>query len=188
MRQIGKELYCPLAGRLGAALPASRARKGLHVNPNLLLLLAFAMGFIAGLRALTGPAVICWMAHLGVIHLEGSRLSFLATTPAVAVFTLLAVLEIVNDKLPKAPPRTAAVSLGARIMMGILSASALAMAGGGSTPLAAVLGFLGAVCGTYGGYFARTRAVRALKSPDFVIALVEDAVAIAGAIFLVSRV
>jgi uncharacterized membrane protein len=58
------------------------------MNSNVLLLLAFAIGIVAGLRALTGPAVICWMAHLGVIHLEGSRLSFMASAAAVAVFTL----------------------------------------------------------------------------------------------------
>ena len=182
MRQeaIGKpkELYCRLIWA---------HRKDLNMNANLLLVLAFAIGIIAGLRALTAPAVICWMAHFGVLHLEGSRLSFMGTTVAVAVFTLLAVVEIVNDKLPKTPPRTAAVSFGARVVMGILAASALAMAGGGAVPVCAVLGAVGAIVGTYGGYFARTGAVKALDSPDFVIALVEDAVAIVGATFLVSR-
>jgi uncharacterized membrane protein len=157
------------------------------LNSSMLLALAFAIGVIAGLRALTGPAVICWMAHLGVIHLAGSRLGFLGTAAAVAVFTLLAVVEIVNDKLPKTPPRTAVASFGARTVMGILAGSALAMAGGGSVPICAVLGVVGAAVGTYGGYFARTRAVRAQGTPDFVIALAEDAVAILGAIFLVSR-
>jgi len=157
------------------------------MDSNLLLVLAFAIGIIAGLRALTGPAVICWMAHLGVIHLEGSRLSFMETTAAVAVFTLLAVVEIVNDKLPKTPPRTAAVSFSARIVMGILSGSALAMAAGGSIPISAFLGIVGAVVGTYGGYLARTGGVKALHMPDYVIALAEDAVAVAGAIFLVFR-
>jgi uncharacterized membrane protein len=111
----------------------------------------------------------------------------MGSTAAVVVFTLLAVVEIVNDKFPKTPPRTAAVSFGARIVMGILAASALGMAGGGSIPVSAALGAVGAVVGTYGGYFARTGAVRALDSPDFIIALVEDAVAIVGATFLVSR-
>ena len=157
------------------------------MNSHLLLVLAFAIGIIAGLRALTGPAVICWMAHLGVIHLEGSRLSFMETTAAVAVFTLLAVVEIVNDKLPKTPPRTAAISFSARIVMGILSGSALAMAAGGSIPISAFLGIVGAVVGTYGGYLARTGGVKALHMPDYVIALAEDAVAVAGAIFLVFR-
>jgi uncharacterized membrane protein len=157
------------------------------MNSYLLLALAFGIGIVAGLRALTGPAVICWMAHLGVINLEGSRLSFMSTLAAVAVFTVLAVVELVNDKLPKTPARTAAVSVGARLVMGILAASALGMAGSVSVPRSAILGCLGAVVGTYGGYFARTGAVKALDAPDYVIALVEDALAIGGAIFLVSR-
>src|SRR5439155_14447626 len=51
----------------------------------------------------------------------------------------------------------------------------------------ALLGGLGAVAGTLGGYELRTRLVRALQVPDFVIALLEDAVAICGGFFLVSR-
>ena len=48
-------------------------------------------------------------------------------------------------------------------------------------------GGLGAVAGTLGGYEARTRLVKAPHAPDFVIALVEDAVAVGGGFFLVSR-
>lgn len=42
------------------------------------------------------------------------------------------------------------------------------------------------MAGTLGGYQARTRSVAALKVPDFVIALIEDAIAVGGAFFLVS--
>jgi uncharacterized membrane protein len=41
--------------------------------------------------------------------------------------------------------------------------------------------------GAFAGYQARTRSVRALKVPDFVIALLEDLVAVGGAFFIVSR-
>jgi uncharacterized membrane protein len=51
-----------------------------------------------------------------------------------------------------------------------------------------VLGALGAVVGTLGGYQARTRSVAALKVPDFVIALIEDAIAIGGGFLLVSHI
>jgi uncharacterized membrane protein len=46
---------------------------------------------------------------------------------------------------------------------------------------------LGAVAGTLGGYEARTRLVRTLRAPDLVIAVVEDAVAVGGGLFVVSR-
>ena len=39
----------------------------------------------------------------------------------------------------------------------------------------------------YGGYEARTRLVKALKVPDVLIACLEDAIAIGGGLFIVSR-
>lgn len=154
---------------------------------NLLFVLAVCIGMIAGLRALTGPAVICWMAHLEFLHLAGTRLAFMASIAAVIIFTALALGEIVNDKLPKTPPRTEAAGFGARILMAILGGSALAMASGASVPLCAVLAIVGAVIGTYGGYFARRGIVQALHSRDFPIAVLEDLVAIGGAILIVWR-
>ena len=53
--------------------------------------------------------------------------------------------------------------------------------------LGAVLGGVGGVVGGFAGYEARTRLVKALKVPDTVVALLEDAVAIGGGFFLVSR-
>jgi len=53
--------------------------------------------------------------------------------------------------------------------------------------LGPILGTAGAVAGAFGGYQVRTRLVKALKVPDFVIAILEDAVAICAALFLVSR-
>jgi uncharacterized membrane protein len=53
--------------------------------------------------------------------------------------------------------------------------------------MGAALGAMGGVAGAFGGYQARTRLVRGLKVPGFVIATLEDALAIAAAFFLVSR-
>jgi uncharacterized membrane protein len=53
--------------------------------------------------------------------------------------------------------------------------------------LGAVLGAVGGVAGAFAGYQARTRLVKALKVPDFVIALLGDAVAIGGGLLIVSR-
>ena len=50
------------------------------------------------------------------------------------------------------------------------------------------MGVAGGLTGTFAGYQLRTRLVRALKVPDIVIALLEDAVAVGGSFFVVSRV
>jgi uncharacterized membrane protein len=61
------------------------------------------------------------------------------------------------------------------------------VSGAQSIALGVVLGAVGGVAGAFAGYEVRTRLVRALKVPDFVIALLEDAAAIAGGLLIVSR-
>jgi uncharacterized membrane protein len=68
-----------------------------------------------------------------------------------------------------------------------MSGAALCAAGNQSAWLGAVLGCLGGVTGGFAGYEMRTRLVKALRVPDFVVALLEDAIAIAGGVFIVSR-
>jgi uncharacterized membrane protein len=157
------------------------------MNSNIILALAFGIGVVAGLRAMTAPAVVCWAAHLHWINLQGTHLSFMSTIIALVIFTLAAVGEIVNDKLPKTGPRTAPPSVVVRVIMGGLSAATLTVGAGGSPWLGALLGVIGALVGTFGGYQVRTKTAKALHSPDFVIALLEDAIAVCGGLFLASR-
>ena len=90
------------------------------------LLLSFGIGFVAGLRSLTAPAVVAWAAHLGWIHLEGTPLAFMGSKWTAAVFTVLALVELVGDQLPQTPPRTGTVGLSARIVTGALTGACLA--------------------------------------------------------------
>jgi uncharacterized membrane protein len=159
----------------------------MSMAPGLVLLLAFLIGVVCGLRSLTAPAVVAWAAHRGWIHLNQARLHFLGSTAAVVVFTLFAVFELVADQLPSAPSRTAPPGLIARIVLGALCGAAIAASGAQSIAIGALLGTTGGVAGAFGGYHVRTRLVKALKVPDFVIATLEDAVAIGAGLFLVSR-
>jgi uncharacterized membrane protein len=149
------------------------------------LILAFLIGVIAGLRAMTAPAVV---ACAGYWHrfLQGTPFSFMGRLPAAIIFTALALGELYADQLPSTPSRLAPVGLIARIVTGGLSGACLAAAGAQSIALGAVLGAVGGVVGAFAGYHARTGLVRALKVPDLPIALLEDAIAIGGAIVIVS--
>jgi len=71
--------------------------------------------------------------------------------------------------------------------VGGLSGACIASAAGEGVVLGAVLGIVGALAGTYGGYQARARLVKALGTPDFVIALLEDLVTIGGSLWVISR-
>lgn len=157
------------------------------MTSTLALLLAFGVGVVAGLRSMTAPAVIAWAAHLGWINLSGSHVAFMSSPWAVGILTLAAIGEFVADLLPNTPPRTAAAGLVARIVTGSLSGACLGVAGSASPWAAALLGAVGALAGAFGGYQVRVSLVRALRIPDFAIAIPEDLVAIGLGLFLTSR-
>ena len=150
------------------------------------LLFAFLIGLFAGLRSLTAPATTAWAAHLGWLKLE-RPLSVIGSVPSVVILTVLAVAELVADKLPKTPSRTSPPGLIARIVMGGLAGACVAAGGAQSALLGALLGAVGGVIGCFGGYQARTRLVKALRVPDIYVALLEDIVAVAGCLWIVSR-
>lgn len=151
-----------------------------------IFVLAFLIGVVSGLRALTAPAVVSWAARLGWLKLENTSLAFLGYAASPYIFSVLALAELVNDKLPKTPSRKTAGPFGARIVMGGLSGAALGAAGqnlfGGL-----IAGMIGAVAGTFGGYEARARLTRAFGGKDLPVALLEDLVAIGSAILIVSQ-
>jgi uncharacterized membrane protein len=150
------------------------------------LLLTFVLGFVAGLRSMTAPALVAWAARLGWLQLEGTPLSFLGLPWVTYLLTLFMVAELVADKLPRTPARTMIGPFLARILLGGLAGAALAVGSGSSLALGAVVGGLGAIAGTLGGYRARTGLVKALGVPDVVVALAEDCVAVGGALLVVS--
>ena len=154
---------------------------------NYVFVLAIGIGIVAGLRSLTPPAVVAWAAHLGWLNLHGSPLAFMGSTTAVAIFSLLAVGELVADKLPKTPKRTAVAGLLARIVTGGLCGACLCAGAGKSSLAGAVLAGIGGVIGAFTGYEIRSRLVRNLHIKDFFVAICEDLVAIVLAFFLVSR-
>jgi uncharacterized membrane protein len=157
------------------------------MTPSVALVLMFAIGMIAGLRALTAPAVVCWAAHLGWLNLQNSHLAWMGSTAAVAIFSILALAEIVNDKLPATGSRLAPPSLVVRSLTGAVAASALAIAASESLLVGILLGALGALAGSFVGYHLRHQIVARLKIPDFPVALLEDAIAIGCGLLIVSR-
>jgi uncharacterized membrane protein len=150
-------------------------------------LLSFLLGYVDGLRSLTAPAIVCWAAHLGWLHFAGTKLAFIDHRPTLIVFTLLAIIELVLDKLPNTPSRTAPVGLTARIVLGGASGLALATGVGISAPVAGVIASIGAIAGAFAGYHIRRAIVFKAHVPDLVAALAEDAIAIAGGLLIVSH-
>jgi uncharacterized membrane protein len=157
------------------------------MNPAYVLLLAFLIGVTDGLRSMTAPAIVAWAANRRWLDLHNSPLAFMGSTAAVAVWTVVALGELVVDKLPSTPKRTKLLGLIARSVLGGLSGAALAAAAAQAIALGAIFGAAGGIVGAFAGYEVRTRLVHALRVPDFVIALFEDGVAVAGGLLIVTR-
>jgi uncharacterized membrane protein len=148
--------------------------------------LAFAMGIIAGLRAMTAPAAVSWAARWGWLDLSSSSLAFLGFVYTPSVLTGLALVELVTDQLPSTPSRTVPVQFGARLVSGALCGAAIG-APVGAMALGLAAGVGGAVVGTLGGRTARAKLAAAFGS-DPPAAFLEDAVAIGGAALIVAAV
>jgi uncharacterized membrane protein len=149
-------------------------------------LLAFLIGVVGGLRAMTAPAAVSWAAKLGWLHLEGTPLAFLGSSVTAYIFSAAAIGEYISDKLPKTPSRKAPPGFIARILFGGMSGAAIGASNQALVP-GLLAGVIGAIVGTLGGYEFRLRMVRATGGHDLPVALLEDVIAVAGAFFIVSR-
>jgi uncharacterized membrane protein len=98
------------------------------------------------------------------------------------LFTVLAVGELIADKLPKTPNRTAPGPLIARLLFGGLIGAIVAAGLNGPGLEGVILGVLGALVGTYGGFLVRRELVQRLGWKDWHVAVVEDVIAVGCAV------
>jgi uncharacterized membrane protein len=156
----------------------------------LVIVLALLIGVIAGLRALTAPAVIAWGAFLGWIDLDGKWSHWMAHPITVTVLTVFLLVELVTDQLPKTPSRKTAPQFISRLLMGAFAGAVIGSAFF-HTFTATGAGIVGAVLGTMGGAAVRQRLYDANNGKDRPGAFIEDVVAVGGGFliaFLVSLV
>jgi uncharacterized membrane protein len=149
------------------------------VTHSIVLLFALLIGVVAGLRALTAPTVVAWAALLHWINIDGTWASWVSHPVTVTILTVLAVVELITDQLPRTPDRTTVPQFGARIILGGFAAAVIGAAWG-YTWSGLGAGFIGAVLGTVGGYAARRRLTAANDGHNLPIALLEDTVAVLG--------
>ena len=136
---------------------------------------AFLIGTASGLRALIGLAAVSWAAHFSILPLNHTWLAFLGYAFTPYILTLMAVAELVNDKLPKTPSRLIPPQFITRIVMSALCGLAIGLSGNGMI-IGLVAGILGAVAGTLGGAKARGLLAKTFGR-DLPAALLEDGVA-----------
>jgi len=145
----------------------------------------FLIGTASGLRALIGLAAVSWAVRFGILPLDHTWLAFLGYAFTPYILTLMAIGELVNDKLPKTPSRLVAPQFITRIVTSALCGLAIGLSGNGRF-LGLVAGIIGTVAGTFGGAKARSLLARTFGR-DLPAALIEDAVALGIAAFALFR-
>lgn len=161
------------------------------MTPTILYVLCILIGGATGLRSMTGIAIVTLAAqrtwpHLAWLHLWPTGLHFLSLPVSMIVFCVLAIGELIADKLPFIPSRTQAGPLAVRFVFGALCASALSLAAGLPWLFPAAIGGVAAVVAAYAGYWLR-HTITSRGVMDLPVALAEDATAILLALFAVSR-
>jgi uncharacterized membrane protein len=147
------------------------------------IVLALSAGVLAGLRTFLAPATVGCAAGLGRLELEGTPLALLGRGATPLLLGVLALTELGVDQIPALPSRTTPPQFVGRVLSGALSGAAIGLAAGPWVG-GLVAGAVGAVAGTLGGAAARERLAEAFGR-DRPAALIEDAVALAGAAVVV---
>jgi uncharacterized membrane protein len=141
------------------------------------------LGVTTGLRSMTPMAVLCWFAYVGYLPVEDTWAAWTGKLWVAILFTVLAVGELVADKLPRTPDRTSAGPLVWRVILGGLAGAIAATAMYGPGLEGVLLGVVGALLGAFAGFMIRRDLVEKIGCPDWKIAVAEDLIAIGCAMF-----
>lgn len=139
------------------------------------------LGIIAGMRSVSAPALLSSALHRQPsARLAHSRLRWLQGGATSTGLKLLAGAEMVGDKLPSTPDRTEPVSVVARTVSGALVGAVLYKLNRQKLVRGALVGGLGAVAGTFGGYALRKMVATQSDLKEPLPGVLEDLLVIAG--------
>lgn len=141
------------------------------------------MGFatLAGMRSMSAPAFLShYLARQPYTGLAKSPLRFLQKPVTAQILKALVAGEMVMDKLPGTPDRTAPPVLLGRLLSGALVGAAWYQSRHGSALRGGVLGGLAAVAATFVSYALRTGISKQTGTRVALVGVGEDALVVGG--------
>jgi uncharacterized membrane protein len=143
------------------------------------------IGTLAGMRTSSAPAVTSQiLSHHHSKRLEKSPLNFMQSKIVANTLTVLSIGEIVADKLPSTPNRTAPAGVIFRGLSGALAGASIYKASGNNIWVGSVLGAATAVASTYLSFILRKSAGKKTSIIDPILGGIEDALVIGAGIGL----
>lgn len=149
---------------------------------------AAVMGAAAGMRSMASPVIVGQLQKAGLAPSGHSAIDFLSQPKTAKTMAVLAVGEMIADKLPFMPKRTQAPALVTRAVSGGLGGAAVCSSKKRSVLAGALIGAAAAVGATYGAYQLRKWAGERFNLPDALIAIAEDALVAGCGMLVVSAV
>lgn len=140
---------------------------------------AIVLGAASGLRTFSGPALVSQVAHSGLLPFDVPNFNFLKSQAAAQGSFVLALGELIGDKLPFAPNRITIGPLVGRAVAGALAGGSFSASKRRSAYAGALAGCIAALGTAYAGYHLRRFVNKKLHIPDVLVALAEDAAVVA---------
>ncbi|RFM26345.1 DUF4126 family protein [Deminuibacter soli] len=138
---------------------------------------ALAMGIIAGMRAFSAPAALCY-AMKGKKDPNSKLVHFFCSSRTAIAFTALAAGEMCGDKIPGIPNRTDAPGLAGRAVAGGIAGATLYTAAGQKAFTGALIGGAAAIAATFASFYLRKAIGENCRVPDAACGLAEDALVV----------
>lgn len=142
-----------------------------------LVLRVAGLSALAGMRSMTGLVLLSLERDLAKSESPVGRL--LSSQPIRVGAVALGVGEMLADKLPLMPKRTAFPSLCFRALSGAVIGASLYAAEDMPAAEGALVGGVSAVVATYISYHVRRTLTKTFHIPDFLVALAEDSFVVA---------
>lgn len=139
------------------------------------------LGALAGMRSTSAPVIVSHiLSHHQSKKLDHSPLRFMQSKNVALALKVLAIGEIIGDKLPSAPNRIKPAVLAFRMLSGAFAGASVYKATGGKV----AMGGAAAFASTFGSYFLRKNAVKTSHVIDPIVGAIEDALVIGSGVEL----
>lgn len=150
---------------------------------------AIGIGVIAGMRSMSAPAFVSnYLAKEQSIEIENSAFRLLASRNVANALKVLAVSEMIADKLPIIPDRISPTPLLGRAISGAICGASMCISKGERSDIGGISGGLAAIVSAYGFYYLRRKLSEDAGIPNVLLGLIEDAVVIKGGLSILDEV